>query len=60
MIEHSLPDHPPEAEEARQCFNCLEDWEFLGSLDHDGEEVIEGIRCRRCGGTGWLVEEVRP
>jgi hypothetical protein len=25
---------------------------FLGSLDHDGEEVVEAIRCKRCGGTG--------
>ena len=52
MIEHSLPDHPPEAVEERPCFYCLEGWVFLGSLDHDGEEVIEAIRCRRCGGTG--------
>jgi len=27
------------------------DW-FLGSLDHDGEEVFDAVRCRRCAGTG--------
>jgi hypothetical protein len=25
---------------------------FLGSLDHDGQEVFDAVRCRRCGGTG--------
>ena len=34
------------------CFFCLEGWVFLGSIDHDGWEVFEAIRCRRCGGTG--------
>ena len=33
------------------CFYCLEGWVFLGSVGYDGEEVIEPIRCRRCGGT---------
>jgi hypothetical protein len=37
--------------EERNCFYCLEGWVFLGSLDHDGEEVYEAIRCRRCKGT---------
>jgi hypothetical protein len=37
-------------EERRSCFYCLSGWVFLGSLDHDGEEVIEAIRCRRCKG----------
>jgi hypothetical protein len=27
---------------------------FLGSIDHDGEEVFDAIRCRRCGGTGLM------
>jgi hypothetical protein len=27
---------------------------FLGSLDHDGEEIVEAIRCRRCGGRDWI------
>ncbi len=37
--------------EERICFYCLEGWVFLGSLDHDGEEMVEAIRCRRCKGT---------
>ncbi len=36
----------------RSCFYCLEGWVFLGSLGHDGEEIVEAIRCKRCGGTG--------
>ena len=44
-------DPDPEYER-RNCFYCLEGWVFLGSLDHDGEEVVESVRCRRCGGTG--------
>jgi hypothetical protein len=42
-------DHE-DSEEQKSCFYCLEGWVFLGSLDHDGEEVIEAIRCRRCKG----------
>jgi hypothetical protein len=38
----------------RSCFYCLEGWVFLGSVGHDGEEVMEAIRCRRCKGTGWI------
>jgi hypothetical protein len=38
-------------EERRSCFYSLEGWVFLGSLGHDGEEVYEAIRCRRCKGT---------
>ena len=41
-----------QGEESRSCFYCLEGWLFLGSLDHDGEEIVEAIRCRKCGGTG--------
>jgi hypothetical protein len=41
-----------DSEERRSCFYCLEGWVFLGSLDHDGEEVFDVIRCRRCDGTG--------
>ena len=41
-------------EQERSCFYCLEGWVFLGSLNHDGEVVIEPIRCRRCKGTGRL------
>jgi hypothetical protein len=43
---------PQEEVEEYHCFYCLEGWVFLGSLDHDGEEIVEAIRCRRCGGTG--------
>src|SRR5215204_1941298 len=42
--------HAEQAE--RDCFFCLEGWVFLGSIDHDGWEVFEAIRRRRCGGTG--------
>jgi hypothetical protein len=43
--------HKREQGQHRHCFYCLEGWVFLGSLDHDGEEVYEAIRCRRCSGT---------
>jgi hypothetical protein len=39
-------------ETKRGCFYCLEGWVFLGSIAHEGEEVVEAIRCRRCKGTG--------
>jgi hypothetical protein len=46
----------PEANDARgrerESFYCLSGWVFLGSLDHDGQEVFDAVRCRRCGGTG--------
>jgi hypothetical protein len=48
-------DHEGSEEHGRRsCFYCLEGWVFLGSIGHDGEEVIEGILCRRCKGTGWI------
>ena len=37
--------------EERNCFYCLEEWVFVGSIVHDGEEIVEAIRCRRCKGT---------
>jgi len=40
----------------RYCSFCLEGWVFLGSIDHDGWEVIEAIRCRRCGGPGRIED----
>jgi hypothetical protein len=52
--QHSPADQEHEGREDRSCFYCLEGWVFLGSLDHDGEEVIEAVRCRRCKGTGWI------
>ena len=41
--------HAEQAE--RGCSFCLGGWVFSGSLDYDGAEVFEAIRCRRCGGT---------
>ncbi len=48
------PAHDQRCYRERGCFYCLGGWVFLGSLDHDGEEVIESVRCRQCGGTGKL------
>ena len=45
------------AEQAeRDCLLCLEGVAIPGSIDHDGWEVIEAIRCRRCGGTGRIED----
>jgi len=53
--QHSPTDEEQEdSEEPRSCFYCLEGWVFLGSLDHGGEEIVEAIRCRHCGGTGLI------
>jgi len=49
---HQDTDHNQEQE--RPCFYCLEGWVFLGSIDYNGEEVYEAIRCRRCKGMGVL------
>jgi hypothetical protein len=50
--QHSPTDQEPTGgEERRNCFYCLEGWVFLGSIGHDGEEIVEAIRCRRCKGT---------
>jgi hypothetical protein len=51
--ESSAPSAHPSTEE-RNCFYCLGGFVFLGSLDHDGEEVYDAIRCRKCDGTGAL------
>jgi hypothetical protein len=53
---HSPTDHEEHkaSEQRRNCFYCLEGWVFLGSIGHDGEEVCEAIRCRRCKGTGHM------
>ena len=48
----SPTDQEHKGTEERNCFYCLEGWVFLGSLGHDGEEMVEAIRCRRCKGTG--------
>ena len=53
--------HPVDAddqehdEQSTSCFYCLEGWVFLGSLGHDGEEIVEAIRCRRCEGRGRIA-----
>lgn len=44
---HGTRDH-----EQRTCLYCIDGWVFLSSISYDGEEIIESIRCRRCGGTG--------
>jgi hypothetical protein len=53
--QHSPTGQVHKGRKERNCFYCLEGWVFLDSLDHDGEEVYESMRCRRCGGTGQLV-----
>ena len=56
LAQHSPTDQEHEGnEERRSCFYCLSGWVFLGSLDHDGEEVFDAVRCRRCDGTGRLT-----
>src|SRR5215213_399594 len=44
--------HKGTQDRERECFYCLSGWVFLGSLDYDGQEVFDAVRCRRCGGTG--------
>jgi hypothetical protein len=48
----SATDQEHQGSEERSCFYCLEGWVFLGSLGHDGEEIVEAICCRKCGGAG--------
>jgi hypothetical protein len=50
--QHSPTDQEHKGREERNCFYCLSEWVFFGSLDHDGREVYESVRCRRCKGTG--------
>ena len=53
--QHSPTDQVHKgSREERNCFYCLSGWVFLGSIGHDGEEIVEAIRCRRCEGTGSL------
>jgi hypothetical protein len=49
--QHSPTDQEHEGTEECNCFHCLEGWVFLGSIGHDGEEIVEAIRWRRCKGT---------
>jgi hypothetical protein len=45
------------AEQAESdCTFCLEGWVFLGSINHDGWEVFEAMRCPRCDGTGRIED----
>jgi hypothetical protein len=46
----SEANHTHAGQAEHDCFFCLEGWVFIGSIDHDGGEVFEAIRCRRCGG----------
>ena len=53
--QHSrLAQEHKDSDEKSSCFYCLEGWVFLGSIGHDGEEIVEAIRCRRCKGTARL------
>jgi hypothetical protein len=52
----SEANHTDADQSERDCYFCLEGWVFLGSIDYDGWEVIDAIRCRRCGGTGRLED----
>jgi predicted SprT family Zn-dependent metalloprotease len=52
--QHSPTGQEQKVREERNCFYCLEGWVFLGSLDHDGQEVYECGRCKRCDGPGVL------
>ena len=47
----SPTDQEHEGSEESNCFYCLSGWVFLGSIGHDGEELVEAIRCRQCKGT---------
>jgi hypothetical protein len=36
--------------EAEECFYCLgSSYHFIGSIDGEGEEIIEAYACKRCG-----------
>lgn len=43
-MQYSPTNQEHEGSEERNCFYCLSEWVFLGSLDHDGEEVIHSVR----------------
>jgi hypothetical protein len=49
-------DQEHDGRDERNCFYCLSGWVFLGSLGHDGQEIYESVRCKRCDGTGVLTE----
>jgi hypothetical protein len=49
--QNSPIDQEHKDKQEHSCFYCLEGWVFLGSLGHDGEEIVEALRCRRCKST---------
>ena len=52
------PDDAQDRE--RDCFYCLSGWVFLGSLDHDGEEVFDAVGCRSAAArAGCAISQVR-
>ena len=51
---HPSSETTDHEEDSRASFFGLEGWVFLGSIGHDGEEIAEAIRCKRCGGTGHI------
>jgi hypothetical protein len=55
-VDESEANHTHAEQAERDCSFCLEGWVFLGSIDHDGGEVFEAIRCRKCGGTGRIED----
>jgi hypothetical protein len=56
--EASPLDQEHKGREERDCFYCLSGWVFLGSIGREGEEIVEAIRCRKCGGTGRIQEQL--
>jgi hypothetical protein len=52
-FDHAATRRQDDAQDKEcECFYCLSGWVFMGSLDHDGKEVFDAFRCRRCNGTG--------
>ncbi len=41
----------------RDCFYCLDGRVYLGFVADDAEEVFEVVTCRKCHGTGVLVDD---
>jgi hypothetical protein len=67
VADATVRSHDPEAHdqaqaheeqeqaESRPCFYCHMGRVCIGSLTHDGEEIVEVYRCRRCQGSGVLT-----
>jgi hypothetical protein len=44
--------------EREECFYCLgSGYVFIGSIDEEGEEIIEAYACRRCSESGAEAKE---